>query len=73
MGGDGVYAKDIGRIPSLGGKSDHRDDGNMWVRQGVGIPPVGGGNGRHRTSYHRRVYQEATGDHSVKGGLKTHL
>ena len=29
MSGDGRGSKSIGRIPSLGGKADHRDDGKM--------------------------------------------
>ena len=45
----------------------------MPGRQGVGIPPGGGGNGRHRTSYHHIVHQEAAGNHIVKVCLPTHL
>ena len=37
---DGVDSKGLGRVPSLGVKSDHRDDGNTWVKRGVLIPPV---------------------------------
>ena len=73
MGGDGGDAKGLGRIPSPGGKVDHRDDVDMWRRRGVGIPPSGYGNGHRGTSSHRRVHQEATGGHSRKGGLFPHI
>ena len=56
-------------ITSTGGKEDHRDDGDTWVRRGVGIPPSGGGNGQQGTPPHQRVHQEAAGDHSGKGGM----
>ena len=45
MGGYGVDAKGLGRIPSPGGKAYHRDDRNTWCGRGVVIPPVGVGNG----------------------------
>ena len=57
----------------MDGKADHGDDGNTWGRQGVGMPPGGGGNGICRTSPHRRVHQETSGDHSGKGGLQARM
>ena len=35
--GDGVYAKDLEGVPSLGVQADHGDNCNMWGWQGVGI------------------------------------
>ena len=73
LSGNGGDYKDLGRIPSLGGNANHRDDDKTWGGQGVEIYPGGGGNGRRGTSSHRRVYQEATDKHSGKGVLPTHL
>ena len=73
MGGDRGYYKGIGRVPSPGGNTDHRDDGNKWGGWGVVITPGGGGNGSCRTSSHWRVHQERTGKHIGKGGLPPNL
>ena len=54
-------------------KADHEDDGNMWGRRGVVIPPGGGCNEIHRTSSHRRLHQDMAGDHSIKCVLLPHL
>ena len=54
-------------------KVTNRDDGDSWGGWGVGITPGGGGNGRHGTSSHWRVHQEAVGDHIGKCVLPTHL
>ena len=37
------------------------------------ISPGGGGTGSHRTTPHNELHQEATGAHSRKGGMITHL
>ena len=58
MSGDEKDDKVIGRIPSSGRKADHRDDGDTWGGQGVGVPHGGGGNGRRGTPPHWRVHQE---------------
>ena len=41
---------------------------STWSGWGVVIPPGGGGNGRRRSSFHWRVHQEVSGDHSGKCG-----
>ena len=67
------YYKGLGGVLSLGGKEDHRDDGNTWGRKGLGITPGGDVNGSHGTSPHKRVHQAMAGDHSGKCGLPLHL
>ena len=56
-----------------GGQADHRDYGNTWGGQGVVIFPGDGGTEIRGTTPHNGVNSEVTGDHSVKGGMPTHL
>ena len=73
MGDDGGYSEGSGGVISLGGQADNRDDGKTWGRQGVGIPPGGGGNGNLRTPIHKIVDYKAADNHMRKGGLPPHL
>ena len=55
MGGDGGDAKGPGMLPSPGVQADHRDYGDTWGGQGVGIPLSGDVNGIHGDPPHKGV------------------
>ena len=52
---DGGDAKVTGRVPTPDGQENHRDVGNKWGEQGVGILSVGGGTGSRGTTPHNGV------------------
>ena len=73
MGDDKGGAKVTGGVPPPGVQEYHRCDGDTWGGRVVVISPGGGSTGSRGTTPHNRVYKEAAGNHSGKGGMPTHL
>ena len=69
LGGDQGYVQGPGRVPPLGGATDHGDDGKTQGSQRVGVPLVSGGNGSRWDPPQQGVHQEAEDDHSGECGL----
>ena len=68
--GDRVDAEGPDRVSPSVGATDHRDDGEIWVRWRVGVSIGRGGDGLRRVPPHRSIHQESTEDHSGEGGLQ---
>ena len=71
--GDQGDAQGTGGVPPLGGAMDHRNDEKAQGRQRVVVPIVSGGDVIRRDTINWGEYQEATDNHSGKGGLQPHL